>query len=53
VYRPEVPGAPPRAFAIHVLDAADGRITAIHSFIDRGLFERFGLPPEVDEGSRR
>ncbi len=44
VYRPETPGGPPTAFAIHVLDVVDGRIGAIHSFIDPALFEPFGLP---------
>jgi RNA polymerase sigma-70 factor (ECF subfamily) len=44
VYRPETPGGPPTAFAIHVLDAVDGRIGAIHSFIEPALFEPFGLP---------
>ena len=34
----------PTAFAIHVLDVVAGRISAIHSFIDPTLFERFGLP---------
>jgi RNA polymerase sigma-70 factor (ECF subfamily) len=48
VYRPEVPGGQPIAFAIHVLDVVDGRISAIHSFIDPALFELFGLPGEPD-----
>jgi RNA polymerase sigma-70 factor (ECF subfamily) len=47
VYLPQVPGGPPVAFAIHVLDVVDGRIGAIHSFIDPTLFERFGLPPST------
>jgi RNA polymerase sigma-70 factor (ECF subfamily) len=46
VYRPEVPGGPPRAFGIHALDIVDGRISAIHSFIDPALLPRFGLPLE-------
>jgi RNA polymerase sigma-70 factor (ECF subfamily) len=47
VYRPETPGAEPAAFAIHVLDVVAGRISAIHSFLDPGLFERFGLPSHL------
>ncbi len=48
VYRPESPGGRPTAFAIHVLDVVDGRISAIHSFLDPGLFELFGLPIHQD-----
>jgi RNA polymerase sigma-70 factor (ECF subfamily) len=48
VYRPESPGGAPAAFAIHVLDVIAGRIGAIHSFIDPGLFELFGLPNHWD-----
>jgi RNA polymerase sigma-70 factor, ECF subfamily len=44
VYRPEAAGREPTAFAIHVLDVVDGRIRAIHSFIDPTLFNVFGLP---------
>ena len=44
VYRPQAPGAEPTAFAIHVLDVIEGRISAIHSFIDPALFAPFGLP---------
>jgi RNA polymerase sigma-70 factor (ECF subfamily) len=47
VYRPLAAGGVPRAFAIHVLDVVGGRVTAIHSFIDEGLFELFGLPPAL------
>jgi RNA polymerase sigma-70 factor (ECF subfamily) len=49
VYRPRDPGGPPTAFAIQVLDIGDGRISAIHVFLDPGLFELFGLP--VDPAS--
>jgi RNA polymerase sigma-70 factor, ECF subfamily len=48
VYTPEMPGGPPTAFAIHVLDVVDGRISAIRSFIDPSLFELFGLPHHPD-----
>jgi RNA polymerase sigma-70 factor, ECF subfamily len=48
VYRPEAPGGPPTAFAIHVLDVVGGRISAIRSFIDPALFELFGLPHHPD-----
>ncbi|HEY7070707.1 MAG TPA: hypothetical protein VH479_11370, partial [Acidimicrobiales bacterium] len=43
-YRSEVPGGAPRAFAIHVLDVAGGRIGAIHVFLDPTLFALFGVP---------
>jgi RNA polymerase sigma-70 factor, ECF subfamily len=46
IYRPQTPGGPPTAFAIHVLDVVAGRISTIHSFIDPTLFEPFGLPTE-------
>jgi RNA polymerase sigma-70 factor (ECF subfamily) len=44
VYRPASPGGPPRAFTIQVLDIVDGRISAIHVFLDQSLFALFGLP---------
>ena len=44
VYRPREPGGPPTAFAIQVLDIGDGRISAIHVFVDARLFDVFGLP---------
>jgi RNA polymerase sigma-70 factor, ECF subfamily len=44
VYRPRAPGAGHSAFAIHVLDVSDGRIAAIHAFLDPALFGLFGLP---------
>jgi RNA polymerase sigma-70 factor (ECF subfamily) len=47
VYRPQTPGGPPKAFAIHVLDVVDRRIRVIHSFIDPALFELFGLPVDL------
>lgn len=34
-------------FAIHVLDTAAGRISAITHFMGPSCFEEFGLPPEV------
>jgi len=43
-YRPEVPGGRLRAFAIQVLDVVDGRIGAIHVFLDPTLFALFGVP---------
>ena len=46
VYVPAAPGGTPTAFAIHVVDVVDGRISAIRSFIDSGLFALFGLPLE-------
>jgi RNA polymerase sigma-70 factor (ECF subfamily) len=44
VYRPCESGGPLTAFAIQVLDIGDGRIGAIHVFVDPRLFEVFGLP---------
>ena len=44
VYRPASPGGRPRAFTIQVLDIVDGRISAIHVFLDQSLFALFGLP---------
>ena len=40
------PVAPTRwePFALHLFEVADGRIAAIHHFLDTGLFARFGLP---------
>ena len=46
VYRPRDPGGPPTAFSIQVLDIGDGRISAVHVFLDPGLFDLFGLPVE-------
>jgi RNA polymerase sigma-70 factor (ECF subfamily) len=46
VYVPNAPGGTPTAFAIHVLDVVSGRISAIRSFIDPGLFALFGMPLE-------
>jgi len=39
-------GVVPTALAIHVLDVAEGQISAFHAFIDATLFEVFGLPLE-------
>jgi RNA polymerase sigma-70 factor, ECF subfamily len=44
VYRPETPGGPPTAFALHVLDVFAGRVSVMHVFLDPTLFELFGLP---------
>jgi RNA polymerase sigma-70 factor (ECF subfamily) len=39
------------AFRGHIIDVLtlrdDGQIAAVTAFIDAGLFERFGLPPEL------
>ena len=48
VYRPVTPGSEPTAFAIHVLDVIERRISTIHSFIDPSLFKLFGLPDHPD-----
>ncbi|HEY1650685.1 MAG TPA: sigma-70 family RNA polymerase sigma factor [Acidimicrobiales bacterium] len=47
VYRPRERGGVPQAFSIQVLDVVDGRIGAIHVFLDQALFELFGLPLEM------
>jgi RNA polymerase sigma-70 factor (ECF subfamily) len=47
VYRPREPGGVPQAFAVQVLDVVDGRIGAIHVFLEPALFELFDLPPEL------
>jgi hypothetical protein len=44
VYRTQEPDGAPQAFAIQVLDVVDGRIGAIHVFLEPALFELFGLP---------
>jgi RNA polymerase sigma-70 factor, ECF subfamily len=46
-YMQREPDATPTAFAIHVLEAVDGRISAMHAFVDPGLFEVFGLPDHL------
>jgi RNA polymerase sigma-70 factor, ECF subfamily len=46
VYRPAMPGGRPTAFALHVLDVVDGRISVMHVFLDPALFELFGLPTD-------
>jgi RNA polymerase sigma-70 factor (ECF subfamily) len=47
VYRTLEPGGAPQAFAIQVLDVVEGRIGAIHVFLEPALFELFGLPPRM------
>jgi len=39
---------PYEGYAIHVLQVAQGRITALHAFIDRTLLPRFGAPEQLD-----
>jgi len=45
VYRPAGPSGALEPFEIHVLEIADGRIAAIHAFLEPALFPVFGLPP--------
>lgn len=45
VYRPAGPTGALEPFGIHVLEIADGRIVAIHAFLEPALFALFGLPP--------
>ena len=40
MHRPPEPGRPPAPYALHVLEAVAGRITAIHVFRDSALAER-------------
>jgi RNA polymerase sigma-70 factor (ECF subfamily) len=47
VYRTLEPGGVPQAFSVQVLEVVEGRIGAIHVFLDRELFALFGLPPEL------
>jgi RNA polymerase sigma-70 factor (ECF subfamily) len=47
-YRPSGPGGRHEAWAIQVLEVADGRITGISSFLDTRLFELFGFPATLD-----
>jgi RNA polymerase sigma-70 factor (ECF subfamily) len=47
VYRPRERGGRLQAFAIQVLDVVEGRIGAIHVFLEPALFELFGLPLEM------
>ncbi|HEY6472617.1 MAG TPA: sigma-70 family RNA polymerase sigma factor [Acidimicrobiales bacterium] len=49
VYRPREPGGVPQAFSVQVLDVVDGRIGAIHVFLDPTLFGLFGLPSELGD----
>ena len=44
VYRPAGPSGALEPFEIHVLEIADGRIAAIHAFLEPALFPVFGLP---------
>ena len=45
-YRPSGPGGSFEPWALQVIEVADGRITAINSFLDVSrLFPLFGLPP--------
>jgi RNA polymerase sigma-70 factor, ECF subfamily len=37
-----------RPWAIQVLEITDGRVSHLHHFIGPKLFERFGLPPELN-----
>lgn len=48
VYRPTGPSAALEPFEIHVLEIADGRVAAIHAFLDPALFPVFGLPPTLE-----
>jgi RNA polymerase sigma-70 factor (ECF subfamily) len=45
VYRPAGPSGALEPFELHVLEIADGRIAAIHAFLEPALFPVFGLPP--------
>jgi RNA polymerase sigma-70 factor (ECF subfamily) len=45
IYRPDGDSGELAAFSIHVLECANGRVVAIHAFLDPGLFGVFELPP--------
>jgi RNA polymerase sigma-70 factor (ECF subfamily) len=45
-YRPAEPGTY-RPFAVVVLEHGGGKVTGIHNFLYRGLFDAFGLPAEL------
>jgi RNA polymerase sigma-70 factor (ECF subfamily) len=51
VYRPVGSSGALEPFEIHVLEMADGRIAAIHAFLDPALFPVFGLPPTPEPDS--
>ncbi len=36
-------------FAIHLLEVRDGRIAAIHHFLDTTIFPAFGLPDAITD----
>jgi len=48
VYRPVGPTGVLKPFGIHVLEIADGRISAIHAFLEPALFPLFGLPSTTE-----
>jgi RNA polymerase sigma-70 factor, ECF subfamily len=43
-YRPSGPGGRHEPWALHVLDVRDGRVAAVTSFLDTGLFALLGIP---------
>lgn len=47
-YRASGPGGRHEPWSIQVLELSAGRIVHVHHFLDRRLFERFGLPAELD-----
>jgi RNA polymerase sigma-70 factor (ECF subfamily) len=49
-YHPAPDGGGHTAWALQVIEVADGRITGINSFLDTAaLFPLFGLPPTLDD----
>ena len=46
IYHPD-PNGTPCAFGIQVIELSGDAISALHVFIDRRLFPRFGLPAEL------
>jgi RNA polymerase sigma-70 factor (ECF subfamily) len=51
VYRPAGPSGALEPFEIHVLEITNGRVAAIHAFLDPALFPVFGLPPTPESVS--
>lgn len=53
LYRHSADDGHHRAFAIQIIETAAHRITALHTFIDPGLFRFFGLGTVLARASRR
>ena len=47
-YRPSGPDGRHEAWGLHVLEVSDGRVVHFDVFLDTRLFEKFGLPLQLD-----